>query len=77
LSAKRPIAPRIAQVRIGDEMRVECWGDEWVALDGGGVVGTLRWQAVYDGRPYVNGMMIRFPARGVLRARRLMLGSEG
>lgn len=64
-------------MRIGDEMRVECWGDEWVALDGEGVVDTLRWQAMYDGGPYVNDLMIRFHARGVLRVRRLVLGPEG
>jgi hypothetical protein len=75
-AVKRPIAPRVAQVRIGDELRVERRGDEWVALDDEGVVGTLRWRTSDDGKPDVNGMVIRFPARGVLRVRRLVVGPD-
>ena len=76
-AAKRPVAARVADVRIGDELRVERRGDEWVELDDEGVVGTLRWLAAHDGRPDVNGMMIRFPACGILRVRRLVVGPDG
>jgi hypothetical protein len=76
-AAKRPIAARVSEVRIGDELLVERREDEWVALDDEGVVGTLRWLAVHDGRPDVNGMMIRFPASGVLHVRRLVVGPDG
>ena len=54
-AAKRPIAARVAQVRIGDELRVERRADEWVAMDDEGAVGTMRWQAVYDGKPPLAG----------------------
>jgi hypothetical protein len=76
-AVKRPIAARVSRLRIGDELHVERRGEEWVALDGEGVVGHLRWLAVDDGRPDVNGMVIRYPARGVLRVRRLLLDAEG
>ncbi|MCW2682159.1 MAG: hypothetical protein JWP33_72 [Blastococcus sp.] len=72
-ATKRPIAARVSRLRIGDERR----GDEWVALDGDGVVGHLRWLAVDDGRPDVNGMVIRYPARGVLQVQRLVIDPEG
>jgi hypothetical protein len=76
-AAKRPVADRVAQLRIGDQVHVERRGDEWVAVDDEGVLGHLRWQAAYDGRPDVNGMMIHFPAHGILRIRRLVLDAEG
>jgi len=74
-AAKRPVADRVAQVRLGDELSVERRGDEWVALDDEGVVGTLRWLAVHDGRPDVNGVVIRFPTRGVLLEGRIRSAS--
>jgi hypothetical protein len=76
-AARRPVAARVSRLRIGNELQVERRGDEWVALDGEGVVGHLRWLAVDDGRPDVNGMVIRYPARGALRVRRLVIDPEG
>ncbi|WP_141437070.1 hypothetical protein [Blastococcus aggregatus] len=64
-------------MRIGDELRVERRGDGWVALDDEGVVGTLRWLASRDGKPDMNGLMLRFPAHGVLRVRQLVVGPDG
>jgi hypothetical protein len=80
-AAKRPVAARVSRVRIGDELRVERRGDEWVALDDEGVVGHLRWTAAMDGEPVsyaeTQGPWIRLPARGVLLVRRLVLGVDG
>jgi hypothetical protein len=76
-AAKRPVAARVSQLRIGDELLVERRGDEWVALDNEGAVGTLRWRASQDGKPDVDGLVLRFPARGMLRVRRLVLGPDG
>jgi hypothetical protein len=76
-AAKRPVADRVAELRIGDEVRVERREDGWVAVDAEGVLGHLRWQAAYDDRPDVNGMMIHFSARGILRVRRLVLDADG
>ncbi len=76
-AAKRPVAPRVSRVRIGDELCVERSGNEWVALDDEGVLGTLRWLAGDDGRPDVNGLILRFPACGVLRVQRLLLDRTG
>lgn len=76
-AAKRPIAARISAIRMGDELRVERQRDEWVALDDQGVIGHLRWQAAQDGKPDVLGVIIRYPKRGVLRVRRLLLDAHG
>ena len=80
-AARRPISPRVARMRIGDELRVERQGDEWVALDDEGVIGHLRWRASSEGKPVVygqtDGPLIRLPARGILRVRRLVLDALG
>jgi hypothetical protein len=77
-AAKRPIASRVSRVRIGDELRVERRSDEWVALDDEGVLGHLRWRPAEDGKVHpVTGVVIRLPVRGVLRIRRLVVGSDG
>lgn len=76
-AAKRPVSERVARVRIGDDLIVERRGAEWVALDYEGVVlGHLRWLASQDGKPDVNGLVLRYPARAVLRVRRLVLGPD-
>jgi hypothetical protein len=51
----------------------ETCGSRWTPK----VLGHLRWQAASDGRADVNGRMIHFPVRGILRVRRLVLDAVG
>jgi hypothetical protein len=76
-AAKHSIAPRVADIRIGDKLIVERQGKTWVALDDEGVVGHLRWSPGDDGRTAPDGTVLRFSATGTLHVRRLLIGPDG
>ena len=57
---------------------VERDGDYWNVLDEQGSVGRLRWRSADDGKRHaVNGAVIRYPARGTLHVKRVVITRDG
>ncbi len=78
LAAKPPPSPRVANVRIGDALRVQRLGDRWVVFDMEGELGVLRWLPGDDARMHaVSGRQLRFPTQGHLVVQRLLLSPDG
>lgn len=78
IAAKPAPSPRVAEVRIGDRLRIERLGDQWVVSDADGRLGILRWRSSDHGRRHaVTGKEVRLPHAGTLHVQRLVLNAEG
>lgn len=78
LALRHAKSPRVALVRIGDQLEVERDGKHWVVRDQHEVLGVLRWTPSLDGRADArNGHIIRLPERGTLTVERLVLSAAG
>ncbi|GIG92382.1 hypothetical protein [Plantactinospora endophytica] len=77
--ASKPVpSPRVADVRIGDRLRVERVGDQWTVRDREGQLGILRWRRADDGRRHaVTGKVVRLPHAGTLHVQRLVIDPQG
>jgi hypothetical protein len=77
LAAKPLPSPRLAAVRIGDQLRIERKGDRWIVSDAQGELGVLRWRPADERSHPVTGNLIRLPRAGTLHVQRLLLTSGG
>ncbi|MEU8170698.1 hypothetical protein AB0B97_29785 [Micromonospora sp. NPDC049004] len=78
LAMKPAPLPRVADVRIGDRLRVERVGDQWTVSDGDGQLGILRWRRADDGKRHaVTGKVVRLPQAGMLHVQRLVIDQAG
>lgn len=78
LAAKHPRSPRVADVRIGDRLRVERARDQWTVSDTHGQLGVLRWGPKDAGRRNaLTGKVIRLPRSGTLYVQRLVIDERG
>lgn len=78
LSGGAGIADRIANIGIGDRLRVQRTGDRWEVTDDRGRLGLLRWRASDDARRHAaTGVVVRLPASGTLHVQRLVVDASG
>ena len=78
LSAKAVRAPRIVHVRPGDRLMVRRDSGHWVVSDDQGYIGVLRWRPADDGKRHaVNGVVIRYPTKGTLHVKTIVISREG
>lgn len=78
LSARHEISERVANVRIGDELRVARDDFGWSVSDLDGVLGRLRWRLADDGAIHrQTGVRIRLPASGTLKVTQVLLSADG
>jgi hypothetical protein len=77
LASKPPASDRVADARVGAQLRVRREDDRWLVEDEG-VLGVLRWRAADDGRRHATtGATIRLAADGVLHVECLVLSPDG
>jgi hypothetical protein len=76
LATHAPRAPRIANVRIGQQLKVQREGDHWVVSDGQGYLGALRWRPADERHP-VKAVLSKYPARGTLHVQTLVINPHG
>jgi hypothetical protein len=77
LAARAGIAPWIADIVIGDRLRVQRLGNNWEVTDERGRLGLLRWRPSDDGRRHaVTGVTITLPASGTLYVQRLVVDQD-
>lgn len=79
LAAKpAPSAERVAELAIGDRLRVELLEDRWQVSDAAGPIGVLRWLPSLSGKRHaVTGDRVRLPERGWLIVERVLVSPDG
>lgn len=78
LAAKYESSPRVARVKIGDELRIERVVDHWIVLDGDGELGWCRWRPSDDGRVHaVTGLVMHLPNSGTLHVSQVVVDPYG
>lgn len=77
--AAKPVpSQRVADLKVGDRLRVERQGNRWVVTDAEGELGLLRWLPSDDGRRHaVTGAVIHLPAAGTLHVRQVVIDPSG
>jgi hypothetical protein len=78
LARKPPPSNRVADVRIGDRLRVERVGNVWVVSDASGELGALRWRPSDDGKKHATtGRLVRLPQTGTLHVQQVLIDQQG